>query len=327
MKLLILSDPVLSDPERYQTTNLDCLARLVQAALQLGGEISVLIADAERPHSLEQYTALTGVKEIIVVEHAALAGGNAENYATLLTELATDFSHIIAAASTFGTNIIPRIAALLDVTAVTGVTEVVDKNIFVRPVQAGNALATVEVLGKPICLTLRSSEFAAVASEMQTRAVVHHMTPSVNLDLQQSRLLEVMAAPDHGRPPLTSAHTVVAGGGGVQRSEDFLLIETLADELGAAIGASRAAVDADLAPSAWQIGQTAHIIAPELYVGIGISGALQHLAGIKGAKTVVAINNDPSAPLLTVADFALQADLYQAVPELIKQLQKRSLSL
>ena len=270
-------------------------------------------------------TALAGIDHLILVEHPALVGLPAENLAALVCELAPNFSHIVMAASPFGASVLPRIAALLDVAAVTGVKEIVDAQTFIRPIQAGHALATIQVTGRPVCLTLQTSGFAPVATLDEPTAQVRLFKPSVNMDLGLSYRLDASPITRGGRPDLASAQRVVAGGGGMASSKDFSLIETLADALDAAVGASRAAVDATLAPSTCQIGQTGQIIAPKLYVGIGISGSIQHLAGIKEAETIVAINNDPSAPLLAVADFGLQADLYQAVPELIKILQKRNL--
>lgn len=315
MKVLIISEPTST----FDTAQ-EILTRLVRAVLPLG-DITVLVAGATLPDNVEKMAALAGVSRLILVEHPALAGLPAENLAALVTELAPDFTHIVAAASTFGASVLPRIAALLDVAAVTGVSAIVDASTFIRPVQAGNFLATIQVIGQPVCLTLRTAKFEPVAILAEPTAKIDYLKPSIAIDLGLSRLLEVLPMEQKGRPHLASARIVVAGGGGMEKAGDFSLIETLADALGAAVGATRAAVDAELAPAAWQIGQTGQIIAPELYVGVGISGAIQHLAGIKEAKIIVAINNDPSAAFLAIADFGLQADLYQVVPELVRNLQ------
>lgn len=314
MKILIIAEPTL-----HGKIARDTVARLVRAMVPLG-DLSVLVAGDALSDDWKTLAALAGVKALMGVEHAALAGMPSENLAALVVALAPDFTHIVMAASTFGASILPRVAALLDVTAVTGVTEIIDAHTFVRPVQAGEALATMAISDTPVCLTLRTSGFEPVETLAHPTARIHQRQPSVAMDLGLSRLLERIPASVGHRPDLASARVVVAGGGGLEKSMDFSLVEALADALGGAVGASRAAVDAELAPSAWQIGQTGQIIAPDLYIGLGISGALQHLAGIKEAKTIVAINNDPSAPLLAIADVGLEADLYQAVPELVRIL-------
>lgn len=317
-----MSTLIIIEPTLHTEGTRDLLARLVRAVLPLG-PVSVLVAGAMLPDNMEKITALAEVADYILVEHAALVGGPPENFAALVVDLASGFSHIVAAASVFGASVLPRVAALLGVTAVTGVTKIKDATTFVRPTHAGNTLATVCVTGQPVCLTVRTSGFDPVTTRPKPVARVRYFEPSVSIDLGLSRLLEVSPATKGKRPNLASARIVVAGGGGLEKSRDFSLIETLADALGAAVGASRAAVDIELAPSAWQIGQTGQIIAPDLYVGVGISGAIQHLAGVKDAKVIVAINHDPLAPLLVIADFGLEADLYQAVPELVQALKER----
>ena len=317
MKILLLIDP-LSEAE----TSRDALARLVSAASPLSN-LSILVARDLLPKDVEKITAFPGVNELILVEHPALAGFPVETFAALVVDLAAEFSHIVASTASFGASVLPRVAALLHVPAVTGVIKIMDATTFIRPVQAGNFWATVQTSGQPVCLTLRTSNVMPAKTQMTPTAQVKIVHSSVVKDLGLSRLLEVIPASRGERPDLASARVVVAGGGGLEQSLDFSVIETLADVLGGAVGASRAAVDAELAPSAWQIGQTGQIIAPDLYIGIGISGAIQHLAGIKEAKTIVAINTDASAPLLAIADVGLVADLYQAVPELIQTLQER----
>ena len=317
MKVLLLIDPLAE-----RETGRDAMARLVQAASPLSN-FSILLARDLLPKDIEKITAFPGVNELILVEHPALVGFPVESYAALVVALAGDFSHIVASTSSFGASVLPRIAALLNIPAVTGVVKIVDATTFIRPVQAGNFLATVQTSDPPVCLTLRTSNVLPAKRQMSPTARVKVLTPTVVKDLGLSRLLETIPASRGERPDLASARIVVAGGGGLEQSPDFSLMETLAEVLDGAVGASRAAVDAELAPSAWQIGQTGQIIAPDLYVGVGISGAIQHLAGIKEAKTIVAINSDTSAPLLAIADVGLVADLYEAVPELIQTLRER----
>lgn len=317
MSILVIMEPIVAEENAR-----DKLARLVQGAGPLG-DIAVLVAGSAESGvraALERVINLAGVSRWIVVEHDALAGLPVENLAALVQEMAPDFTHIVVAVSSFGSALLPRIAALLHTGMVTGVRDIVDSHTFVRPVQAGDALETVQVMGRPVCVSLRVAGFSPVGSVAKPMAPVKTCHPETALDLGLSRLLERRPSETKGRPDLGSARRVVVGGGGVVPSGTFALIETLADALGAAVGATRAAVDAELAPTDWQIGQTGRIIAPDLYIGVGVSGSLQHMAGIKEAKTVLAINHDPSAPLMAVADFSLEADLYQAVPVLIDLL-------
>ncbi|MBF0462021.1 MAG: electron transfer flavoprotein subunit alpha/FixB family protein [Magnetococcales bacterium] len=312
MKILLITEPAMhTDPTDER------LARLV-GAVAPWGDVTLLLTGGQWPTT----TAWAGVTDCIVIDQADLADWPSEDLATLIVALAGDFSHIVAAASTFGATVLPRVAALLNRAMVTGVQKICAPDTFIRPVRAGNALATVQVSG-PVCLTLHPSSFAPMARIDTASIPIRHVVPSPGMQAGLSRLLERIPILRGKRPDLASAQVVVAGGGGLAKAGHFAMIEALADTLGAAVGASRAAVDAEWAPSAWQIGQTGHIIAPDLYIGIGISGAIQHLAGIKEAKTIVAINHDPTAPLMCVADFALEADLYEAVPALIQAWQDR----
>ena len=314
MKTLIVPDPTWQENPTDEQ-----LARLV-GAMAPWGECALLVAAETWPDDGGSRIEWAGVTEWIVVAQGGVTDWPAANWVRRIVSLAGDFSHIVAAASTFGSTVLPQVAARLDRAMVTGVQRIQSPDTFVRPVLAGNGLATIRATGQPVCLTLHLAGFAPAARINQPTPRIRHLTAPLLVDGSGARLLARTPIVRGQRPDLASARVVVAGGGGLAKAGHFALIEALADTLGAAVGASRAAVDAELAPTAWQIGQTGHIIAPDLYIGIGISGAIQHLAGIKGAKTIVAINHDPSAPLMRVADFALEADLYEAVPALIRAL-------
>lgn len=300
--------------------------RLVAAAKTLG-TVSVMVAGFQLDASIKELSSLTQVKELLVIDNPNLHGLPAENLAPLVVSLASDFTHIFAAASTFGANVLPRIAALLNRPMLSNVSTILDPLTFVRPIHAGNALATIQVKNHPVCLTLRPAGFIPVETHSKPQTPLRHIqltnTQTQSLSCSPSRFLDSIPSPGK-RPELSTARIVVAGGQGLEKQGSFSLIHELADEMGAAIGATRSAVDAQLAPSDWQIGQTGRIIAPDLYIGIGISGAIQHLAGIKDAKTIVAINKDPNAPLFSVADLSLEADLYTAVPELVQALRDKT---
>ncbi|MEO5339324.1 MAG: FAD-binding protein [Magnetococcus sp. MYC-9] len=327
MKVLIVTEPaMLADPKDER------LARLVGAVAPLGA-VTLLVMGKEAVDGREPPLHWRGVAEQIRLtgQQTAQQSGeppwSAEDMAQWILRMAGGFSHIVAAASTLGAEVLPRVAALLDRAMVTGVVQICAADVFVRPILAGNALTTVQVTGQPVFLTLQPSAFAPAAYTDPPLPPAQIPAPGLNGTLGLSRLLARTGPPAHSgqirRTELSSAAVVVAGGGGLEKGGSFALIESLAHCLGAAVGASRGAVDAELAPIAWQIGQTGQIIAPELYIGIGISGAVQHLAGIKGAKTIVAINQDPTAPLMRIADFSLEADLYEAVPALIGILQNK----
>lgn len=322
-RVLLLLDPALSANPADER-----LARLIGAVAPLGPS-TLLVVGLPSPTLRAALTAWSGVSELIVVTGAEQglnplsADWPTENIAALIVSLAGNFSHIVAIASTFGSTLLPRVAALLDRAMVTGVLHICTANTFLRPVLGGNGVARVRAVGEPICLTLQPACFAPAQPVDQPWVPIRYVTPTAEFSLGLSRLLERLPVAQSQRPDLASARVVVAGGGGLVKAGDFALIETLAEILGAAVGASRGAVDAELAPGCWQIGQTGHIIAPDLYIGIGISGAIQHLAGIKDAKTIVAINQDPTAPLMRVADFALVADLHEAVPALITALRSQ----
>ena len=293
---------------------LDPTAKAVNAAKVLG-EVTVLCAGASAAAAGEAAATIEGVAKVLVAEHPALSHRLAEPTAAMIVSLAGDYSHIMAPATTDAKNVMPRVAALLDVMVISDVSGVVDAETFERPIYAGNAIQTVRSKDAKKVVTLRTSAFKAAGKGGPAKGE----TVDVPGDPGLSEWVEDKVA-ESDRPELTSAGVVVSGGRGVGSQGDFALIEKLADKLGAAVGASRAAVDAGFAPNDWQVGQTGKVVAPELYVAVGISGAIQHLAGMKDAKIIVAINKDPDAPIFQIADYGLVADLFQAVPELIEKL-------
>ncbi len=281
------------------------------------GEVHVLVAGSGAAAVAEQAKQVAGVAKVLLADAEHYAGGLAEELAPLVVKLAAGYRYITAAASTFGKNLLPRVAALLDCPQVSDLTEIVDGKTFVRPIYAGNAFATVSSDAATLVLTFRTTAFAeAAASGGQAEVVQVEATPAQGLSRFISRELV-----KSDRPELTQARVVVSGGralGSVEQFNELLL--PLADKLGAAIGASRAAVDADYAPNDCQVGQTGKVVAPELYIAIGISGAIQHTAGMQDSKVIVAINKDPEAAIFNIADYGLVADLFEAVPELTAAL-------
>ncbi len=293
---------------------MDATAKAVTAAKGLG-DVTVLCAGGSAASAGEAAAKIDGVAKVLVAEDESLGHRLAEATAALIVSLAGDYSHIVAPATTDAKNVMPRVAALLDVMVLSDVSGVVDADTFERPIYAGNATQTVKSLDATKVVTFRTASFD-VAGEGGSAAVE---TVAVGDNPGLSEWVEdKVAASD--RPELTSAGIVVSGGRGVGSQEDFALIESLADKLGAAVGASRAAVDSGYAPNDWQVGQTGKVVAPDLYVAVGISGAIQHLAGMKDSKVIVAINKDEEAPIFQVADFGLVADLFAAVPELVEKL-------
>jgi len=293
---------------------MDATAKAVTAAASLG-DITVLCCGASAAAAGDAAAKIDGVAKVLVAEDATLGHRLAEPTAALIVSLAGDYSHIVAPATTDAKNVMPRVAALLDVMVISDASGVVDADTFERPIYAGNAVQTVKSSDATKVITFRTSTFDA-AGEGGSAAVE---TVSAAADPALSSWVEdKVAASD--RPELTSAGVVVSGGRGVGSEEDFALIEKLADKLGAAVGASRAAVDSGYAPNDWQVGQTGKVVAPDLYVAVGISGAIQHLAGMKDSKVIVAINKDEEAPIFQVADFGLVADLFDAVPALTDAL-------
>lgn len=293
---------------------LDATAKAVTAAAILG-DVTALCCGGSAAAAGEAVAKIDGVSKVLVAEDLSLDHRLAESTAALIVSLADGYEHIVAPATTDAKNVMPRVAALLDVMVISDASGVVDANTFERPIYAGNAIQTVKSNDSQKVVTFRTSTFDA-AGEGGAAAVE---TISAPVDSKLSEWVEdKLAASD--RPELTSAGVVVSGGRGVGSEDDFNLIEALADKLGAAVGASRAAVDSGYAPNDWQVGQTGKVVAPDLYVAVGISGAIQHLAGMKDSKVIVAINKDEEAPIFQVADYGLVADLFTAVPELIEKL-------
>ncbi|MDH0291258.1 FAD-binding protein [Pseudomonas sp. GD04087] len=286
----------------------------VAAAQKIGGDIAVLVAGQNVGGVAEAAAKIAGVAKVLVADNAAYAHQLPENVAPLIAELGKGYSHVLAAATTNGKNFLPRVAALLDVDQISEIIEVVSADTFKRPIYAGNAIATVQSSAAVKVITVRGTGFDAVAAEGGSAAVEAVSGPA---DAGKSAFVgEELAKSD--RPELTAAKIVVSGGRGMGNGDNFKILYSLADKLGAAVGASRAAVDAGFVPNDMQVGQTGKIVAPQLYVAVGISGAIQHLAGMKDSKVIVAINKDEEAPIFQVADYGLVADLFEAVPELEK---------
>lgn len=288
----------------------------VAAAAKLGTDVHVLVAGSGAQSVADQAAKAQGVAKVLLADGPSLADGLAENVAVQVLTIAGGYSHILFPATAAGKNVAPRVAAVLDVAQISDILSVESEDTFVRPIYAGNALATVQSADATKVITVRTTAFDAVAAEGGSATV--ESIDAVADSGKSSFIGREVAKSD--RPDLASASVVVSGGRGLGSAENFKLLEALADKLGAALGASRAAVDAGYAPNDWQVGQTGKIVAPQLYVAVGISGAIQHLAGMKDSKVIVAINKDAEAPIFGVADYGLVADLFEAVPELTSAL-------
>ncbi|MCO8144630.1 FAD-binding protein [Rhodovulum tesquicola] len=308
MAVLLLAEVTNGELQR------DATAKAVTAVKGLG-EVTALCVGAHAQAAAEAAATIDGVARVLVAEDARYGHRLAEPTADLIVALADGYEHIAAPATTDAKNVMPRVAALLDAMVITDVVGVVDAATFERPIYAGNAVQTVQTADSKKVLTIRTSTFEAAGdgAPAPVEAVAAAADPGLS-----SWVADSTAASD--RPELTSAGVIVSGGRGVGSEENFHMIESLADKLGAAVGASRAAVDSGYAPNDWQVGQTGKVVAPELYIAVGISGAIQHLAGMKDSKVIVAINKDEEAPIFQVADYGLVADLFDAVPELIEKL-------
>ncbi|WP_431324875.1 electron transfer flavoprotein subunit alpha/FixB family protein [Rhizobium sp. YTU87027] len=298
----------------------DQTAKTLTAAAKIGGDVTILVTGAGARAAADQAARLSGVSRVLLAEDASLANDLAEPLAALIVSLAGSYDTIIAAATSTGKNVMPRVAALLDVAQVSEITEVVSSDTFKRPIYAGNAIQTVQTTDAKKVITVRTASFAPAGGSGSVAAVE---SVAVAADQTLSTFVsQAIAASD--RPELTSAKIIISGGRALGSAEKFRqVILPVADKLGAAVGASRAAVDAGYAPNDWQVGQTGKVVAPELYIACGISGAIQHLAGMKDSKVIVAINKDEEAPIFQVADYGLVADLFDVLPELQKVLQTR----
>lgn len=288
----------------------------VAAAKEIGGDIHLAVIGQDCGQAAEAAAKIEGVSKVLVADDAAFAHQMAEAVAPMIAKLAEGYSHVLAPADTFGKNIMPRAAALLDVQQISDISAVVSPTSFERPIYAGNALAVVESAEKIQMITVRMTSFEAVAAEGGS-AEIEQVSGGESQDLAEFVGAEMTKSE---RPELATAKIVVSGGRGMGSGENFSILETVADKLGAAVGASRAAVDAGFVPNDYQVGQTGKVIAPDLYIAVGISGAIQHLAGMKDSKVIVAINKDDEAPIFQVADYGLVADLFEAVPELEKKI-------
>ena len=294
------------------------VANAVTAAGQMGSDVTVLVAGSNCGDAAKAAAAIAGVAKVIQAEDAAYTNWLAEDIAPLVVKLAPNYSHIVMAADSLGKNVAPRVAALLDVAQVSEAIKVESPDTFVRPIYAGNAMATVQTAEKIKVVTIRPTNFKAAAGggsapiEQIGGEGSKGLSSYVGAELSKSE-----------RPELTSAKIVISGGRGLASGENFKMLEKLADAMGAGLGASRAAVDAGYVPNDYQVGQTGKVVAPDLYIAIGISGAIQHLAGMKDSKTIVAINKDEEAPIFQVADYGIVGDLFQIVPELTAAVEKK----
>ncbi|MGZ8212675.1 MAG: electron transfer flavoprotein subunit alpha/FixB family protein [Burkholderiales bacterium] len=287
----------------------------IAAAAKLG-EVTVLVVGKDSRGAAEAVSKVDGVKKVLLCDAAHYEGSAAENVSALVVGMADQYSHIVAPASASGKNIAPRIAALLDVQQISDISAVQSPDTFVRPTYAGNVMATVQSSDRLKVITVRATAFDP-AGDAASAAPIETVAPGPDVGLTQFKGAEIAKSE---RPELTAARIVVSGGRGMGSADNFKILEELADKLGAAVGASRAAVDSGFKPNDFQVGQTGKIVAPELYIAIGISGAIQHLAGMKDSKVIVAINKDAEAPIFSVADYWLVEDLFKAVPELTREL-------
>ena len=290
----------------------------VAAAAAIGGDVHLLVAGENCGAVGEAAGKVAGVAKVLVADSAEYAHGLAENLAPLVVSLADGYDHILASATTFAKNLMPRVAAMLDVQQISEISGVVSPDTFERPIYAGNAIATVQTSDAKKVITVRGTAFDPVAAEGGS-ATIETVAAQGDKGLSSFVGAEISKSE---RPELTAAKIVISGGRGMQSGDNFPMLEKIADILGAAVGASRAAVDAGFVPNDYQVGQTGKIVAPDLYIAVGISGAIQHLAGMKDSKVIVAINKDEEAPIFQVADYGLVADLFQAVPELEQELKK-----
>tara|TARA_Y100001936_G_scaffold79749_1_gene78234 strand:- start:1063 stop:1992 length:930 start_codon:yes stop_codon:yes gene_type:complete len=309
MSILVIAE---HDNQELKSSTLN----VVTAAQALGSEIDILVAGSDCSSVAESATKIPSINKVLMADSEAYKNCLAENVGSLIGNIGTNYTHILAAATSNGKNCLPRAAALLDVAQISDISAVVSEDTFERPIYAGNCIATVQSSDSIKVITVRTTSFDSSESEGGTASVE---TISENTDLGVSSFVKEEVA-ESDRPELTSADIVISGGRGMQNGDNFSLLEGIADKLGAAIGASRAAVDSGFVPNDMQVGQTGKIVAPNLYIAVGISGAIQHLAGMKDSKVIVAINKDEEAPIFQIADYGLVADLFEALPELESKL-------
>ena len=293
----------------------DSVRKAITAAKEIGETVDILVAGKDCNSVADEAAKISGVNKVLICDNEIYSKHLAEPYADLIVSLAGNYDTFIAPAATTSKNYMPRVAALLDVPQVSDIISVIDNQTFEHPIYAGNAIETVKLLSEKKVITVRATAFQA--SEDQETADIEVIDSAANPGLSEY-ISEELTESD--RPELTSAKIIISGGRGMQSGDNFTLLETIADKLGAAVGASRAAVDAGFVPNDYQVGQTGKVVAPELYIAVGISGAIQHLAGMKDSKVIVAINKDEDAPIFQVADYGLVADLFNALPELSEQL-------
>jgi len=304
------------DNRALKPATLNALAAAKEIA---GGDVDILVAGKDCRAVAETAAQIPGVNRVRLADDPVYEHGLAENVAPLLVELAAGYTHLLAPATTAGKNLMPRVAALLDVMQISDISAVVSPDTFVRPIYAGNALATVQSKDPVKVITVRGTAFPP-GEATGGAAPIETVAPTANAGLSEFVRAELSKSE---RPELTSARVIVSGGRGMQSGDNFHLLEKVADHLGAAVGASRAAVDAGFVPNDYQVGQTGKIVAPELYIAVGISGAIQHLAGMKDSKVIVAINKDEEAPIFQIADYGLVGDLFKILPELADELERR----
>ena len=316
MSVLVVAE---HDNRALKPATLNAVTAAAETAKAAGGDVHILVAGTGCRAVAEAASQIAGVAKVLLADDPAYDHGIAENWAPLLVKLAAGYSHVLAPATTFGKNLMPRVAALLDVMQISDISAVDSADTFVRPIYAGNALATVQSKDPIKIITVRGTAFppaeaAGGSAPIETvdATGAAGITEFVRAELSKSE-----------RPELTSARVIISGGRGMQSGDNFPLLEKVADRLGAAVGASRAAVDAGFVPNDYQVGQTGKIVAPELYIAVGISGAIQHLAGMKDSKVIVAINKDEEAPIFQIADYGLVGDLFKVLPELDEELAKR----
>lgn len=312
MKTLLIAE---HDQQNIKLATLHTLT----AAKELGHDIDVLVVGSKCESAAKQASLLPHVKQVLVADNEVYAHQLAENVSALIAEIGKNYDYILAGATTFGKNILPRASALLDVAMISDVTSIISADTFVRPIYAGNVMATVQSEDRIKVLTIRTTAFELTKAESTTAAAIQSVSEFIPNNLSR---FEDQTLTQSKRPELTAARVIISGGRGLKSAENFHLLEDIADQLGAAVGASRAAVDAGFAPNDYQVGQTGKVVAPDLYIAVGISGAIQHLAGMKDSKVIVAINNDPDAPIFQIADYGLVGDLFTILPEFKAELEK-----